>query len=82
MNIGMLWFDNDPKVDLPQKVTRAADYYRKKYGEAPTLCYVNPAMLDKDAAGKGEKPAVPVEVKSSATIMPNHLWIGKNGVSK
>jgi hypothetical protein len=77
MNIGMLWFDNDPKIDLPQKVTRAADYYRKKYGEAPTLCYVNPAMLDKDKVKTGK-----IEVKSSSTIMPNHLWIGINGASK
>ena len=77
MNIGMLWFDNDPKVDLPQKVTRAADYYRKKYGEAPTLCYINPAMLEKGETGAGK-----IEVKTSPTIMPNHLWIGRNGVSK
>ena len=76
MNIGMLWFFNDPKVDLPQKVSRAADYYRKKYGEAPNLCYVNPTMLEKGKADAGK-----IEVKTNPAIMPNHLWIGKNGGS-
>ena len=31
MNIGMLWFDNDIKADLPTKIQRAASYYRTKY---------------------------------------------------
>ncbi len=35
MDIGLLWFDNDPEVDLAGKVTRAAEYYRVKYGEDP-----------------------------------------------
>ncbi len=29
MNIGMLWFDNDPKADLEAKITGAAGYYEK-----------------------------------------------------
>ena len=45
MNIGMLWFDNDPKAGLDRKVQRAADYYRNKYGRTPTLCFVHPSML-------------------------------------
>lgn len=46
MNIGMLWFDNDPKADLKIKIERAATYYRSKYGKAPNLCFVNPIMLE------------------------------------
>ena len=71
MNIGMLWFDNDPKRDLEGKVTDAAEYYRKKYGRKPTVCFVNPAMAEKK-----ELKAGGVEVKTSDTILPNHLWIG------
>jgi len=29
MSTGMLWFDNDPKLDLPAKIQRAMDYYQK-----------------------------------------------------
>ena len=46
MDIGMLWFDNDKKTDLAAKVGRAAEYYQKKYGQMPNLCFVNPASLN------------------------------------
>ena len=45
MNVGMLWFDNDPRTALAAKVARAADYYRQKYGLVPDLCLVHPSML-------------------------------------
>jgi hypothetical protein len=45
MNIGMLWFDNDVKTDLPSKIRRAATYYKEKYGQTPYLCFVHPSML-------------------------------------
>ena len=71
MNYGMLWFDNDPKTELPNKVEKAAAYYRKKYGISPTLCYVNPQMISKKKLIAGD-----VEIKASATILPHHFWIG------
>ena len=71
MNYGMLWFDNDPKTDLPQKIDKAAAYYRKKYGQAPTICYVNPKMAPDKKAKAGE-----VKIKTSPTILVHHLWIG------
>jgi hypothetical protein len=45
MNVGMLWYDNDPRTALTVKIDRAADYYHKKYGLAPDLCLVHPSML-------------------------------------
>jgi hypothetical protein len=75
MNVGMLWYDNDPQTALTAKVTRAADYYRQKYGLAPNLCLVNPTML-------GERPdlvdghAGRVAVRPNRAILPGHLWIG------
>jgi hypothetical protein len=47
MNVGMLWFDNDPRTALTAKVARAADYYSQKYGLVPDLCLVHPTMLAK-----------------------------------
>ena len=73
MNVGMLWFDNDPKANLESKIARAAGYYEKKYGLAPDLCFVHPSMLHKGAmrtkAGK-------IEVRGNRSVLPNHLWIG------
>jgi len=71
MDIGMLWFDNDPKSDLSSKVVRAADYYRSKYGEEPNLCFVHPSMIPETKAKAGA-----ISVCSNSTVLPHHFWIG------
>lgn len=73
MRTGMLWFDNDPKTDLQVKVQRAADYYNKKYGASPNLCFVHPSMLTADLRRAGS-----VELRPSRQVLPNHLWLGIN----
>ena len=45
MKVGMMWLDNDKKRTLDEKVRRAADYYRDKYGRFPELCLVNSRVL-------------------------------------
>jgi hypothetical protein len=77
MNIGMLWFDNDPKIALPLKVERAADYYRKKYGALPNICFVHPSMI-KDLPGPAELRGK-IEVRPSGSVRPNQFWIGVDG---
>jgi hypothetical protein len=52
MNVGMLWFDNDPSVLMTAKVARAAKYYENKYGSQPTLCFVHPSMIPLNGNGK------------------------------
>ncbi len=73
MNIGMLWFDNDPKSDLKAKIERAATYYQTKYGQSPNLCFVHPSMISSEV-GKNS----PVEVRPNRSVLPNHFWIGIN----
>jgi hypothetical protein len=75
MNVGMLWFDNDPRIALSSKVRRAADYYRQKYGLVADLCLVHPSMFEGNqnlVDGKAGK----VTVRHNRTIQPGHLWIG------
>ena len=84
MNIGMLWFDNDQKTDLKQRVERAADYYARKYGKKPNLCFVHPSMLPQPGNNVSTKNDYPdgnyqagqIEVRPSASLLPNHFWIG------
>ena len=73
MRTGMLWFDNDPKTDLPAKVTRAAAYYQKKYGCCPNLCFVHPSMLQTAAGVNGA-----IELRPNSQILPNYFWLGIN----
>ena len=76
MNVGMLWFDNDPRTALPVKVARAADYYRRKYGLVPDVCLVHPSMLTGPRPDLIEGPAGKVAVRPNRLIQPGHLWIG------
>ena len=78
MNIGMLWFDNDPKANLDTKIERAALYYAKKYGKNPTLCFVHPSMLETSQPAQQKQNLDGFEVRSSKKILPNHLWLGIN----
>ena len=71
MKLGMLWFDNDKDTTLPDKISKAAAYYRTKYGETPNIVFTNPKTLGETI------PAVPgFTVKATRSIMPNHLWMG------
>lgn len=70
MLIGMLWYDNT-KGHLHERIEKAADYYERKYGQWPSVVYVNPV----------EVPGVPVtdsgiEIRTSTQILPHHFWVG------
>ena len=71
MNTGMLWFDNDPKIDFSVKILRAAEYYQRKYGQTPNVCFVHPSM-------NIETPpkSIGVDVQVNQMIQPNHFWLG------
>lgn len=77
MNIGMLWFDNDPKVAIDIKIARAIQYYQNKYGALPNLCFVHPSMLENGAsAAAGQAQRAGVEVRASRSVLPHHFWLG------
>ena len=73
MDIGMLWYDDDTKRSLGDKVARAVDFYKTKYGTMPTVCFVNPATLKtKDAP----ETAGGVQLRSARNVLVDHFWIG------
>ena len=71
MEVGMLWFDDDPRRGLEEKVARAVAHYKEKYGQMPTLCFVNPGTLN-----GGPEAAAGVQIRAARTVLPNHFWIG------
>ena len=73
MREGLLWYDNDPKCDLEDKVLRAARRYRQKYGISPNVCYVHPSVIA-DASRPDRVEGVQVAVLRS--VLPNHYWLG------
>ena len=71
MQEGLLWFDADPKRDLAEKVARAADRYRFKFGRRPNLCYVHTSMLDHGSVELNGVRLVPAD-----NVLKHHFWIG------
>ena len=70
MKVGMMWLDNDKTRSLDDKVQRAVDYYRDKYGRFPEVCLVNAKVLVE------EKKIGRVKVQPGKTVLPGHLWLG------
>jgi hypothetical protein len=72
MEEGLLWFDNDAKRDLAQKVGRAAQHYRRKFGRPPNVCYVHPSLLI-----DGAQRIDGVHVVALPSVLRHHFWIGE-----
>lgn len=73
MHTGMFWFDNDPKTTLTAKIQKAVDSYTKKYRVPPTVCLVNPSMLEPN---QGNPRVGNLTIRSHRTMLPGHIWIG------
>ncbi len=73
MKQGLLWFDNDSKRSLEDKIAQAAARYVQKFGHEPNICYVNPRMI-----GEGESAAMlkQIRVVSAHNVLLHHFWIG------
>lgn len=67
----MLWYDDDKTRTLEDKVRRAADYYRTKYGRLPTLCLISPGSLS-----GGPDSVAKIKLQTAHNVLPHHFWIG------
>lgn len=67
---GLLWFDANPKTDLADKVARAADRYRVKFGQRPTVCYIHESQIN------GVEEVGGVRLVGAHNILKYHFWIG------
>ncbi len=74
MEFGLLWYDDSPGRDLAEKVRRAVAHYEHKFGHSPTLCFINPRMLD--GAGGKLSEAASVQVETRSTVLPHHFLVG------
>ncbi len=84
MEIGLLWYDGDPKRPLEDKIGLAARRYREKYGRWPNTCYVHPHAVS-DNGGEElrlncqsrNRKAI-IRVLSAPNILLHHFWLGEN----
>jgi hypothetical protein len=76
MDIGMLWLDDGGKTDLRSRVRQALESYKAQYGEAPTLCLVNPKLLEREGRAKLERVGE-IQLEPNPSLLPNYFWIGQ-----
>jgi hypothetical protein len=81
MNAGMLWFNNDAKLDLHRKVDQVSRCFYEKFGCKPTLCYIHPSMLAGrlDNGGKEALTIGEVELRPLNNVQPDFFWVTLNG---
>ena len=70
---GLLWYDDDSKRELADKVLRAARCYQRKHGVAPNVCYVHPSAIGNGA--RSERVGG-VHVAALGSVLRNHYWLG------
>lgn len=73
MKQGLLWFDNDSKRSLEDKIAQAVARYVQKFGHEPNTCCVNPQMIGE---GEGARLSIQVRVVSVHNVLPHHFWVG------
>ena len=66
---GMLWFDNDPKKDLQQKIEEAACFYEHKYGQEPNFAELPLTASSVEVDG--------LTITRSKSMRPNYIWVGR-----
>lgn len=71
---GLLWYDDDAERDLADKIARAVERYRLKFGAPPDTCYVHPSALENN----GKRLSVDgVRVAPLRGVLPHHFWLGQ-----
>lgn len=73
MREGLLWYDDDPRRTLAEKVERAARRYQHKFGVRPNRCYVHPSAFACEPQGLKVDG---VTVAALYSVLRHHFWVG------
>lgn len=76
MKVGWMWFDNDSKRSIEEKVQQAVQHYRTKFGRSPNTCYVNQGAVSGEGLRCGK-----VKVVAVRSVLPHHFWLGVSSSS-
>jgi hypothetical protein len=79
MEVGLLWYDSDPKRGLEDKIGQAAQRYREKYGRWPNTCYVHPQIVDGGGNHQvhvANRSRDEIRVLPAPNVLLHHFWLG------
>lgn len=66
----LIWYDNDRKRKLAEKVAQAAERYTERFGTSPQVVLLNPAQAGEMAEVAG------LPVRATPLVAPHSLYIG------
>jgi hypothetical protein len=69
VSLGWLWFDDDPKTSLEEKVGQASARFRQKFGQPPRVCFVSQKALTETGASRWG----PFKCGRASNVLPGHF---------
>jgi len=73
--MGMLWFDNDPKTTLEQKVVNALKHHVTRFGRAAEIVVINPKNADGVDLAELSK-SCNIIIKAARYVTSQHMIVG------
>ncbi len=73
--LGLLWYDDDARRPVPQKIADAVSRYQERLGGLPTVCQLNPRQAAALASAKAAT-LPPVRLMPEETLRPNYFFVG------
>ena len=77
MDVGMLWYDNDPKRTLRERVIGGIEAYYAKFQEWPNMCYVSAKQWSQEMEFDLTYRGAEVSVITAPNVLIGHFWIGQ-----
>jgi hypothetical protein len=75
LTLGLLWYDDDARRPVPQKIAEAVARYQERVGGRPTVCQLNPRQAASLASAKAA--ALPhVRLVPDETLRSNYFLVG------
>ena len=74
VKVGWLWFDDDSKSSLEDKVARAAARYQARFGRSPKLCYVHRGTVGEQGLTCGR-----LQLRNAGNVLPHHFLFVVDG---
>lgn len=68
VSLGWLWYDDDAKSSLEDKVARAAERYQARFGRPPRLCYVHRGSVSEPGVICGR-----LQLRGAGNVLPHHF---------
>ena len=74
VKVGWLWFDDDSKSSLEDKVARAAARYQARFGRSPRVCYVHRGTVGEHGLTCGR-----LQLRCAGNVLPHHFLFVVDG---